>query len=117
MLRPNFRMALLAMLHGFHELMSTFIQMRIFHLLLGSLSMRQRFLSMLHQRIGMPHAPMFDCAFRPQNGERCIQYMGHVRMMASTQPFLSGAISKTVNLPAADFRHHGLGCLAADRRS
>jgi len=45
------------------------------------------------------HLEMFDCAFRPQNGERCIHYMGHVRMMGAVQPFLSGAISKTVNLP------------------
>lgn len=45
------------------------------------------------------HLPVFDCAFKPMNGERFIQYMGHVRMMAAAQPFISGAISKTVNLP------------------
>jgi ribonucleoside-diphosphate reductase alpha chain len=46
------------------------------------------------------HLAVFDCAFRPQNGERSIDWMGHVRMMGAVQPFLSGAISKTVNLPA-----------------
>jgi ribonucleoside-diphosphate reductase alpha chain len=45
------------------------------------------------------HLPVFDCAFRSAKGSRSIQYMGHVRMMAAVQPFLSGAISKTVNLP------------------
>ena len=45
------------------------------------------------------HLPVFDCAFRPVNGERSIHYMGHIRMMAACQPFLSGAISKTVNMP------------------
>ncbi len=45
------------------------------------------------------HLAVFDCAFRPQNGERSIDYMGHLRMMSAVQPFLSGAISKTVNLP------------------
>src|SRR4029077_19492446 len=43
------------------------------------------------------HLAVFDCAFKPVNGERSIHYMGHVRMMAAVQPFLSGAISKTVN--------------------
>ncbi|HXX61362.1 MAG TPA: vitamin B12-dependent ribonucleotide reductase [Candidatus Sulfotelmatobacter sp.] len=47
------------------------------------------------------HLPVFDCAFKPVNGERSIHYMGHVRMMGATQPFLSGAISKTVNMPEA----------------
>ncbi len=47
------------------------------------------------------HLPVFDCAFKPVNGQRSIHYMGHVRMMAATQPFLSGAISKTVNMPEA----------------
>ncbi len=46
------------------------------------------------------HVPVFDCAFRSPNGERSIDYMGHITMMAATQPFLSGAISKTVNLPS-----------------
>lgn len=45
------------------------------------------------------HLPVFDCAFRPANGTRTIHYMGHIRMMGAAQPFLSGAISKTVNLP------------------
>ena len=45
------------------------------------------------------HLPVFDCSFRPQNGKRSIHYMGHVRMMAATQPFISGAISKTINMP------------------
>ena len=45
------------------------------------------------------HLPVFDCAFRPANGTRSIQYLGHIRMMAAVQPFISGAISKTVNLP------------------
>jgi ribonucleoside-diphosphate reductase alpha chain len=45
------------------------------------------------------HLPVFDCAFRPANGQRSIHYMGHLRMMSAVQPFLSGAISKTVNLP------------------
>jgi len=44
------------------------------------------------------HLPVFDCAFKPQNGERSIGTMGHIRMMAACQPFLSGAISKTVNM-------------------
>jgi ribonucleoside-diphosphate reductase alpha chain len=46
------------------------------------------------------HLPVFDCAMRPRNGTRCIGPMGHIRMMSATQPFLSGAISKTVNLPS-----------------
>ena len=46
------------------------------------------------------HLPVFDCAFEPANGSRSIAPMGHVRMMAAAQPFLSGAISKTVNMPA-----------------
>jgi ribonucleoside-diphosphate reductase alpha chain len=45
------------------------------------------------------HLRVFDCAFRPANGRRCIHHMGHLRMMAAVQPFLSGAISKTVNVP------------------
>jgi len=46
------------------------------------------------------HLAVFDCAFKPRNGKRSIQPMGHVSMMAATQPFLSGAISKTVNVPS-----------------
>jgi ribonucleoside-diphosphate reductase alpha chain len=45
------------------------------------------------------HLACFDCSFRPQNGSRSIHYMGHVRMMGATQPFISGAISKTINMP------------------
>ena len=45
------------------------------------------------------HLPIFDCAFPPANGRRSIHYMGHIQMMAAVQPFLSGAISKTVNMP------------------
>lgn len=45
------------------------------------------------------HLPVFDCAFKPAKGIRAIDYMGHVRMMAAVQPFISGAISKTVNMP------------------
>jgi len=45
------------------------------------------------------HLAVFDCSFKPSKGTRSIQYMGHIKMMAATQPFLSGAISKTVNLP------------------
>ncbi|MFZ0278763.1 MAG: vitamin B12-dependent ribonucleotide reductase [Candidatus Sulfotelmatobacter sp.] len=45
------------------------------------------------------HLAVFDCSFRPAKGTRSIAYMGHLRMMAAAQPFISGAISKTVNLP------------------
>jgi ribonucleoside-diphosphate reductase alpha chain len=45
------------------------------------------------------HLPVFDCAFKAQKGERSIYYMGHIKMMGATQPFISGAISKTVNVP------------------
>lgn len=45
------------------------------------------------------HLSIFDCAFKPYKGERSLNYMGHLRMMAAAQPFLSGAISKTVNMP------------------
>src|SRR5687768_10001036 len=45
------------------------------------------------------HLAVFDCAFRSATGSRSIHYMGHIRMMGAVQPFLSGAISKTVNLP------------------
>src|SRR6266581_2641822 len=45
------------------------------------------------------HLPVFDCAFKPAKGTRSIHYMGHVKMMAAVQPFISGAISKTVNMP------------------
>src|SRR4051795_1949542 len=45
------------------------------------------------------HLPVFDCAFKPARGVRSIHYMGHVRMVGAVQPFISGAISKTVNVP------------------
>jgi ribonucleoside-diphosphate reductase alpha chain len=47
------------------------------------------------------HLSIFDCAFRPFKGERSLNYMAHLRMMAAAQPFLSGGISKTVNMPEA----------------
>ena len=59
-----------------------------------------------HETIeGAPHLkdddlPVFDCAFKPVNGMRSIQYMGHVKMMGAVQPFISGAISKTINMPS-----------------
>jgi ribonucleoside-diphosphate reductase alpha chain len=53
---------------------------------------------------GAPHLldrdlAVFDCAFKAANGHRSIHYMGHIKMMGATQPFISGAISKTVNVP------------------
>ena len=58
-----------------------------------------------HETIeGAPHLKdedlvVFDCAFKPANGSRSIHYMGHVKMMGAVQPFVSGAISKTINMP------------------
>ncbi len=46
------------------------------------------------------HLPIFDCAFKSSSGSRTIHYMGHVKMMGATQPFISGAISKTINMPS-----------------
>jgi ribonucleoside-diphosphate reductase alpha chain len=46
------------------------------------------------------HLPVFDCAFKAEGGERFIHHMGHIKMMGAVQPFISGAISKTVNLPS-----------------
>jgi ribonucleoside-diphosphate reductase alpha chain len=46
------------------------------------------------------HLPVFDCAFRPKNGTRFISYKAHLKMMSAVQPFLSGAISKTINMPS-----------------
>jgi ribonucleoside-diphosphate reductase alpha chain len=46
------------------------------------------------------HLAVFDCAFKALNGSRSIHYMGHLKMMGAVQPFISGAISKTVNLPS-----------------
>ena len=45
------------------------------------------------------HLRVFDCAFKPRNGKRSIHYSAHLEMMAAVQPFLSGAISKTINMP------------------
>ena len=45
------------------------------------------------------HLPIFDCAFKPRNGKRYIKYLAHLKMMAAVQPFISGAISKTINMP------------------
>jgi ribonucleoside-diphosphate reductase alpha chain len=45
------------------------------------------------------HLDIFDCAFKPKNGKRFISYMAHIKMMAAVQPFISGAISKTINMP------------------
>ncbi len=45
------------------------------------------------------HLAVFDCSFKPSKGTRSIHYLGHLKMMAAAQPFISGAISKTVNLP------------------
>lgn len=47
------------------------------------------------------HWQIFDCAFKPKNGERFIDYHAHLKMMSAVQPFLSGAISKTINMPSA----------------
>jgi ribonucleoside-diphosphate reductase alpha chain len=58
-----------------------------------------------HQTIeGAPHLQdkhlaVFDCSFKPPEGTRSIHYMAHIKMMAAVQPFISGAISKTINLP------------------
>ncbi len=72
------------------------------------------------------HLPVFDCAFKPYRGKRSIQYLAHLKMMAAAQPFISGAISKTVNMPressVADIRDAyvhawkmGLKCVAIYR--
>ncbi len=72
------------------------------------------------------HLAVFDCAFRPYRGKRSIHYLAHLRMMAAAQPFISGAISKTVNMPnestVADIRDAyvqawkmGLKCVAIYR--
>jgi ribonucleoside-diphosphate reductase alpha chain len=46
------------------------------------------------------HLPVFDCAFKPIKGTRSIHYLGHLKMVAAVQPFLSGAVSKTINVPS-----------------
>jgi ribonucleoside-diphosphate reductase alpha chain len=50
-------------------------------------------------KLNADHLPIFDCAFKPKNGKRFIHYMAHLKMMAAVQPFISGAISKTINMP------------------
>src|SRR6202007_2432243 len=55
--------------------------------------------SVIKSGLRAEHLPIFDCAFKPYKGERSLHYLGHLRMMAACQPFLSGAISKTVNMP------------------
>ena len=72
------------------------------------------------------HLPVFDCAFKPARGKRSIHYLAHLKMMGAAQPFISGAISKTVNMPneatAVEIRHTyveawkmGLKCVAIYR--
>ena len=72
------------------------------------------------------HLPVFDCAFKAFRGKRSIQALAHLKMMGAAQPFISGAISKTVNMPAdstvADIREAyiqawkmGLKCVAIYR--
>ncbi|HEX4342645.1 MAG TPA: vitamin B12-dependent ribonucleotide reductase, partial [Verrucomicrobiae bacterium] len=72
------------------------------------------------------HLSVFDCAFKAYKGKRSINYMAHLKMMAAAQPFISGAISKTVNMPSectvGDIRHTyteawrmGLKCVAIYR--
>jgi ribonucleoside-diphosphate reductase alpha chain len=50
-------------------------------------------------KLNPEHLPIFDCVFKPRNGKRHIHYMAHLKMMAAVQPFISGAISKTINMP------------------
>ena len=51
------------------------------------------------EKLNPEHLPIFDCAFKPRNGKRFIHYLAHIRMMSAVQPFISGAISKTINMP------------------
>jgi len=51
------------------------------------------------EKLNPDHLAVFDCAFRPRNGKRHIHYTAHLKMMAAVQPFISGAISKTINMP------------------
>jgi len=51
------------------------------------------------EELNPDHLPIFDCAFKPRTGKRCIHYTAHLKMMAAVQPFISGAISKTINMP------------------
>ncbi len=50
-------------------------------------------------KLNPDHLPVFDCAFKARNGKRFIHYLAHLKMMAAVQPFISGAISKTINMP------------------
>jgi len=50
-------------------------------------------------KLRQEHLSVFDCAFKPRKGQRHIHYLAHLKMMAAVQPFLSGAISKTINMP------------------
>jgi ribonucleoside-diphosphate reductase alpha chain len=54
---------------------------------------------MIRSGLKPEHLPVFDCAFKAYRGRRSIQYLAHLKMMAAAQPFISGAISKTVNMP------------------
>lgn len=80
----------------------------------------------VHSGVKPEHLPVFDCAFKPFRGKRSIGYLAHLKMMAAAQPFISGAISKTVNMPnectVEDIRHTyveawkmGLKCVAIYR--
>ncbi|HLB74547.1 MAG TPA: vitamin B12-dependent ribonucleotide reductase [Sedimentisphaerales bacterium] len=51
------------------------------------------------EKLNADHLAVFDCAFKPRNGKRYIHYSAHLKMMAAVQPFISGAISKTINMP------------------
>jgi len=51
------------------------------------------------EKLNPDHLPIFDCAFKPRDGKRFIHYNAHLKMMAAVQPFISGAISKTINMP------------------
>ncbi|MGA1979233.1 MAG: vitamin B12-dependent ribonucleotide reductase [Sedimentisphaerales bacterium] len=51
------------------------------------------------EKLNPAHLSIFDCAFKPRNGKRHIHYLAHLKMMAAVQPFISGAISKTINMP------------------
>jgi ribonucleoside-diphosphate reductase alpha chain len=55
--------------------------------------------SVIRSGLKPEHLAVFDCAFKPYRGRRSIHYLAHLRMMAAAQPFISGAISKTVNMP------------------
>ena len=56
------------------------------------------------RQLNPDHLAVFDCAFKPRDGKRCIHYMAHLKMMAAVQPFISGAISKTINMPKESTR-------------